>query len=269
MVQANMQSIAPAAFPAAHVLLLVLATVSLTLPSADLDLAAFPPLSRQEAPESRRARAQAYVSASALLKDRYTVGTGGNGVCGGKRPHAGADAGMVHVEAAIGYLDSLQRQQPLPPCPRQQTFCTDFENDIFQELWFEFVAHQCPSKRQAAARKLGSPGSSPQPAACGGDPTSASAAAPFAVPAAVLSARGIGSEADDRDMHPRLVAYLREKKAYVATLQAKDLGSGGGGGMGAALQSVLRQLMGPDAEDWGAQDIEVGRGEDSGGCAVV
>ena len=93
MVQANMQSIAPATFPAAHVLLLVLATVYLTLLSADLDLAAFPPLSRQEAPESRRARAQAYVSASALLKDRYTVGAGGK---------------TVHVEGR-GHMQVLMR----------------------------------------------------------------------------------------------------------------------------------------------------------------
>lgn len=54
-------------------------------PFADLDLAAFPPLSRQEAPESRRARAQAYVSASAMLKDRYTVGGSLAHACEGRR----------------------------------------------------------------------------------------------------------------------------------------------------------------------------------------
>lgn len=169
---------------------------------------------------------------------------------------------MVHVCLFI-----ILRPRPFPEAatsaslPFPQAFCTDFENDVFQELWYQFVVHQDPSKRQAAARRLGSPGSSPQqqrqPTACGGAPTNAAAAAAalFALPAAVLSARGIGSEADDRDMHPRLVAYLRDKKAYVATLQAKDLGSSGG--MGAALHSVLQQLMGPDTEDWGAQDIEV------------
>ena len=42
------------------------------LPS-DLDLAAFPPLSRNESIASRRLRAEAYTSTSRILKDKYTV----------------------------------------------------------------------------------------------------------------------------------------------------------------------------------------------------
>ena len=38
---------------------------------------------------------------------------------------------------------------------------------------------------------------------------------PPALPAAVLSSRGIGSEADDCDMFTRLIEFLREKKVGV------------------------------------------------------
>ena len=41
--------------------------------AADLDLEAFPPLSRQEGQVSRRARAEAYLASAELLKEKYTV----------------------------------------------------------------------------------------------------------------------------------------------------------------------------------------------------
>lgn len=40
---------------------------------ADLDLAAFPPLSRLESTASQRLRAEAYKSASASIKEKYNV----------------------------------------------------------------------------------------------------------------------------------------------------------------------------------------------------
>jgi hypothetical protein len=54
-------------------------------------------------------------------------------------------------------------------------------------------------------------------------------------------------------MFERLDAYLQGRKAYTALLQPKDLEQG----VGPALRTMLARLRGPQAEDWGACDVEV------------
>ena len=107
------------------------------------------------------------------------------------------------------------------PVTLAQDYCRDLEGDVFEELWNGFVSNHDPATMAAAAAHVNGGRGRGSGAIVGGDTVSASAEAPspsvaaalpFALPAAMLSARGIGSEADDRDMYPRLVAFLQEKK---------------------------------------------------------
>jgi len=109
-------------------------------------------------------------------------------------------------------LKSKDRQSVLTnlteSCPsHDQEFCKNLDEDDFNRLWGDFVSHQSPAELEQA-RSLVEAGRRPAGMKDATDPF----AVPPALPAAVLSSRGIGSEADDCDMFPRLISFLREKK---------------------------------------------------------
>ncbi|GAX84268.1 hypothetical protein CEUSTIGMA_g11691.t1 [Chlamydomonas eustigma] len=146
------------------------------------------------------------------------------------------DCRKERVEAYLSFSEDLKR--------RYQEFSSRSDLNACEDLWFNFVMHQDPTitsgsfsspvRRTPSARlKLG----------VGNAPTIATA---------ILSARGIGSDVDAFNLYPALVKYLTDRKAYVAHLTDKDLD----GGVGAAVHAVLHQLMGPQTQDWGANDVE-------------
>lgn len=109
--------------------------------------------------------------------------------------------------------------------PMPQAFCESFDEEVFEKLWHEFVMQQDPSKAPqplyaaptaAAPPASSAPGPSTQaaPAPAAG---ATAAASSFGLPAAVLSARGIGSEADNGGMYDRLLHFLQSRKVCLVT----------------------------------------------------
>lgn len=93
---------------------------------------------------------------------------------------------------------------------------------MFEKLWHEFVMQQDPSTALHVV------GTAPQAAPCstttpcmemhGGaaQGLGAGAASSFGLPAAVLSARGVGGEADNGGMYDRLLHFLQSRKVCTA-----------------------------------------------------
>ena len=91
-----------------------------------------------------------------------------------------------------------------------QEFCKNLDGDDFERLWGDFVRHQSPAKLELARMQRSTERRRPDSEG-GVDPL----VVPPALPTAVLSSRGIGSEADDCDMVTRLIEFLRENKVGI------------------------------------------------------
>lgn len=93
---------------------------------------------------------------------------------------------------------------------------------MFEKLWHEFVMQQDPSKALhiVGTAPPAAPSSSITPCISmqGGaaQVLGAGAASSFGLPAAVLSARGVGSEADNGGMYDRLLRFLQSRKVCTA-----------------------------------------------------